>query len=262
MNGDDILAITLEGLEAGFKVSHIAAFDLKTRPPDAQARQVLAEEELEDFDQIPVRADGRIIGVLERKDGLEGSVRKCMRSLDDSILVSAEQPLPKFLPTLESCPYRLVVRGPEIKGIVTPSDIGKLPVRLMAFTLATHLEMLMAEFIRKHCHTDAELLERLHPNQRATVEGDLKKRRRENLVVSALDLTNLSHKITAVGNLLNLNELAAQLKPVVELRNSMAHPSDFIGDTGSVRVFLERLRLAESWVRKLGTMLKSGNMPE
>ena len=135
MNGTDILRVTVAGLEAGFKVSHIAAFDLETCAPDAKVGEVLAVRELKDFDQIPVKSDGRVIGVLERREGLEGTVKENMRALDDSVLVSAEQALPKFLPTLGICPYRLVVRGPEIGGIVTPSDIGKLPVRLMAFTL-------------------------------------------------------------------------------------------------------------------------------
>ena len=179
-----------------------------------------------------------------------------MRSLDDSILVSAEQPLSKFLPTLESCPYRLVVRGPEIKGIVTPSDIGKLPVRLMAFTLVAHLELVMAEVIRRKCTTDSELLAKLHLSQRATIENDLNKRKRENLVISALEVTNLSHKITAVGEILNLTDFKTQLKPVVEFRNSVAHASDFVGGCGSVREFLERLKLAEQWIGKLSPMLE------
>ena len=64
------------------------------------------------------------------------------------MLVSAEEPLPKFLPTLVSSPYRLVVRGVEIRGIVTLSDVAKLPVRLMAFTLAIHVEVVLADVIR------------------------------------------------------------------------------------------------------------------
>lgn len=255
MNGTNILEVTKEGLEAGFTVSHIAAFDLETCSPDTKAGKVLAVKELKDFDQIPVKSDGRIIGVLERREELEGSVGKNMRALDDSILVSADQPLPKFLPTLERCPYRLVVLGPEITGIVTPSDIGKLPVRLMAFTLVAHLELLMAGVIRQNCPTDSELLDKLHPRQRVTIEGNLKKRKKENLVISALELTNLSHKITVVGEILNSADFKKQLKPVKDLRNSVAHAADFVGDCGSVQGFLERLKLAEHWIGELNPML-------
>lgn len=261
MNGTDILSVTMAGLEAGFRVSHIAAFDLETCAPDAKVGEVLTVKELEDFDQIPVKSDGRIIGVLERREELEGSAGETMRPLDDSILVSAEQPLPQFLPTLGSCPYRLVVRGPEIRGIVTPSDIGKLPVRLMAFTLVAHLELLMAEVIRQNCHTDSELLDKLHPKQRVTIEGNLNKRKKENLVISALELTNLSHKITVVGEILNLPDFKKQLKPVKDLRNSVAHAADFVGDCGGVRGFLEHLKLAEHWIGELSPMLEPRTMP-
>ena len=129
--------------------------------------------------------------VLERKTDLgHGTARNVMRGLDDSMLVSAEECLPKFLPFLQDCPYRLVVKGTEIQGIVTLSDVAKLPVRLMAFTLVTHLEMLMARVIREKYQTDADFLAQLHPRQRPTVNGRLKSRKKENLLISALDLSD------------------------------------------------------------------------
>ena len=61
MSGNDILGTTMAGLEAGFKVSHIAAFDLKTCLPDAEASSILDNHLLKDFDQIPVKDGARII---------------------------------------------------------------------------------------------------------------------------------------------------------------------------------------------------------
>jgi hypothetical protein len=70
-----------------------------------------------------------------------------MRRPDDGLLVASDEPLKRFIPLLVESPYRLVVRGTRIEGIVTNSDVHKLPVRLLAFALVTHLEMTMADVI-------------------------------------------------------------------------------------------------------------------
>lgn len=66
MNGNDILGITMAGLEAGFKVADIAAFPVETRGADAKASKILTEASLAEFDCIPVEDGDRIIGALER----------------------------------------------------------------------------------------------------------------------------------------------------------------------------------------------------
>jgi len=252
MNHNDILGVTMAGLEAGFKVLHIAAFDLSVCSPDSDVRAVLSDPLMKDFDHIPVREGTRIVGVLERDTRpAMGSVQHHMRSLDDSILVSAEEPLPKFLPTLKDSPYRLVVNGPEIRGIVTLSDVAKLPVRLLAFTLVTHLEVVLADRIRKEPSSDAHWLSLLRPKQRRTVEGRLKKRKQENLHLFPLEVTDLSHKITVVGKLRCATDFEEQLEPIVKLRNSLDHASDFVEVCGGLTGFLERLGRVEHWIDAL-----------
>lgn len=70
-NHNDILGVTMSGLEAGFKVFHIAAFDLELCAPDILASEVLNDPRLKDFDHIPVRERNQIVGVLQR-----GSVKR------------------------------------------------------------------------------------------------------------------------------------------------------------------------------------------
>lgn len=82
-----------------------------------------------------------------------------MVPLDGSLLVTAEEPLTRFVPLLRRRPYRLVLLGTEIAGIVTRSDIIKPPVRLLAFTLVSHLEVAMTELIRARYPTDEAFLD-------------------------------------------------------------------------------------------------------
>src|ERR1700730_3697820 len=98
MNHNDILDVTMAGMEAGFKVSHIAAFDLEVCAPEMSVENVLNDLGLMDFDHIPVRDGSRIVGMLDRGPlKRTGIVRDSMHRLDGGMLVSAEQPLPKFL---------------------------------------------------------------------------------------------------------------------------------------------------------------------
>lgn len=252
MNHSEIFGNTMAGFEAGFKVLHIATHELSTCSADSDVRDVLGDPSQIDFDYIPVKFSDRIVGVLERGlPDVAGSVREHMRSLDDSMLVSAEEPLPKFLPTLASCPYRLVVRGVEVRGIVTLSDVAKLPVRLMAFTLVIHMEAVMADIIGKEGGSDQDWLKHLHPDQRKTVDGRLKSRKKQNLHLSPIEVTDLSHKVTVVSRLRKLHALESELEPIVKLRNSLAHAADFVEECKGVKGLLERLRLVEFWIDTL-----------
>jgi hypothetical protein len=253
MNQNDILGITLAGLEAGFKVSHIAAFDLEVCAPDANVGSVLNDPRLMDFDHIPVREGTRIVGMLERValNG-EGIVRDRMHRLDGEMLVSAEEPLPKFLPTLAESKYRLVVQGTKIQGIVTLSDVAKLPVRLLAFTLVAHLEAVMTRVIRAKCPNDDERWLALLGEQRERVEKRLEGRRKQNIhLLSPIEVAYLSEKISVVGKLLRLKNLEDDRKSITDFRNSLAHDGDIVKECKGVEGLLGRLGLVRGWIERL-----------
>jgi hypothetical protein len=252
MNHNDILGVTLAGLEAGFKVSHIAAFDLEVCAPDMSVSNALNDPGLMDFDHIPVREGSRIVGMLER-GSLKGTgiVRDHMHLLHGEMLVSAEEPLPSFLPTLEKSPYRLVVRGTKVAGIVTISDVAKLPVRVLAFTSVAHLEAAITKVIRTECANDEKWLSLLG-GQRAGVENRLQDRKKQNLhLLSPMEVAYLSEKITVVSKLRSLTKLESDRKLITNFRNSLAHDGDFVEECKGVRGLLERLALVQHWIDAL-----------
>lgn len=259
MNRNDILGVTMAGLEAGFRVSHIAAFDLEVCAPDMSVGTVLNDLNLKDFDHIPVREDTRIVGVLERGSlNAAGNVRDGMRRLDGGMMVSAEEPLPKFLPTLTESPYRLVVQGTKIQGIVTLSDVAKLPVRLLAFTSVAHLEAVLTKVIRTECADGDEKWLLLLGEHRARVEKRLQDRRKQNIhLLSPIEVAYLSEKISVVGRLLRLKKLEGDRKSITDFRNSLAHDGDFVKECGGVDGLLGRLQLVQAWIDKLNYHGKS-----
>lgn len=147
---DQVLQATLGGLEQGLTVATVATVPFQTCDGNAIVTEILTRPDLLDFDHIPVKQRGQIVGVLERDSQrpiASADAKGAMRPLDSSMLVATSASIERLLPLMKAKPYRLVVDGGTITGIVTPSDLLKLPVRLFAFALVAHLEVLMIRVI-------------------------------------------------------------------------------------------------------------------
>lgn len=251
---------TFRALEAGLHVEHIAAFKLRTCRPTATVASVLNDPRLESYDQIPVRNGIGIIGVLERTclmddaDVREASVVKVMQPLDSSMLVATSHPIGTLIDRFGSRPYRLVVKGNDIKGIVTPSDFLKLPVRLYAFTLITHLEMRTAAHVRhefEHSH-DAWLL-LLSQGRRDCVERKRSELKVKNHDPDLVELTDLCDKREILRKHWRLGQpFQRDLENIQELRNSVAHAGNYLTDNRSLEQLLESIRVTKHYIGQLG----------
>jgi hypothetical protein len=176
-----------------------------------------------------------------------------MKPLDDSLLVSADEPLTRFVPLLNKRPYRLVLVGTDIKGVVTRSDVAKAPVRLLAFTLVSHLEIVMTELIRRHCPDDQTFFKHLNDKVRKKrLESRLRRIRASNLVLPAIEFAYLGDKILVFASLHRLGPSSIhELKNIEELRNVVAHPKDYARTIQELGKFIERMSLARKWINKL-----------
>lgn len=131
---ENILNVTLSGLESGLHIRHIASFSLSHCGPEQQVAHVLQQPELLPFDHIPVMEAHRCLGVLTRScDGTPEPVREHMTKLHEGMLVAADMPILPFLSCLADESYRLVVDGIQIQGIVTRSgspEVASTGVRI------------------------------------------------------------------------------------------------------------------------------------
>src|SRR5690349_10618865 len=226
----DIYTETMQGLAAGLTVGHIATFDLHTCADNDDASRVFGELNLEIYDQIPVRKNGRIVGVLERRTGTAScAARDQMRTLEDTLLVSAEGPLMSFIRTADASPYRLVVRETEVSGIVTRSDLLKLPVRILAFAMITHLESLMADVIRRaYGAEDERWTKYLNQTRREKVFEKHAKLTSGRINLPLLELTDFCDKRDIVKELCHLDAgFERQLKGIESVRNKLAHAGEY-----------------------------------
>jgi CBS domain-containing protein len=255
MNGRDTFDETIRGLEAGLRVEHIATFDLKTCGVADPAEVILGKAELKGFDRIPVRgANDRIVGVLSRDGGsTSGPVAERMEPLSESLLVPAGAPLLSFILAAKTNPYRLVLTTKGIEGIVTRSDLLKLPVRLLAFALVTHLEMLMARIIRKRFPLpDNSWLQVLTGPRQKEVQRKHDSLARGRMNPDILEFTEFCDKRDVVANLDGLTcREVRELASIQKLRDSVAHAATFIHDDASVSSFFRRIDLLAKWISQL-----------
>jgi hypothetical protein len=258
-NVSDSFGHTMRGLEAGLRVQHVATFDLRTCSINDSAAAVLADESFADFDQIPVRDNaGRIVGILNRtaQPALENA-SAAMQQLDESLLVSSEAPLMSFIRLAGTAPYKLVLNEHGIKGIVTRSDLLKLPVRLLAFAFVTHLETLMADAIRtKYLPGDESWLILLSDGRQQKVAEKRDKLHGSRMEPDLLELAEFCDKRQIVRKISGFaRDFIDDTQDLQELRDKIAHAATFISNDAEACEFALKLQKAEKWIAKLQELI-------
>ena len=247
---------TLSGLSQGFHVRHIATFALKTCTPDEKVKAVF--EQYPDFDQLPVKDSDRIIGVIDRNGyAKDMRVNEVMYRLNDGILVSAEQPLQDFIPLIAQPPfYRLVLQGAHVAGIVTRSDIHKLPVRLLGFALVTNLEILMKEIINHHWPEKEDWFSLLSTNRQAKVLDKRNLYAKKRMEPPLVDLTDFCDKRTILNKEFKLSKVfTSDLKEIEDLRNKLAHAGTYAEDETELLHFVDVIQKIRDWIDRLNQKL-------
>ena len=260
------LDTALRAMEASFHVQLIGTFggDLVCAPADANASAWL-EKNGADFDQFPVKQGKETVGVLHRDHASNASlVRDAMQPLREGLVVSADMPITDLIPQLRESAYRLVLRGASIDGLVTQSDLLKLPVRLVAFGLITHLEQVMADLINMRWPRDAWLT---HLSEGRQNKINDKQRELSGRLINPplLELTEFGDKRDLCKKLVegNKTKFSDELDDLRDLRDQLAHAATFVdpsdGQT-AVTIFVERFENARRWIRDLtalGTRIRS-----
>src|SRR5262249_21323024 len=149
--------------------------------PKASWRHIEGNDALHDFDQIPLTSlDGsRIEGVFVRGQG--------RIALDTGMFMAADASLLSFVETADKQRFRFLVSDGEIAGLVTLSDLQKLPVYALLFGLVIAIEMLLTEWMRSACQATPDAwLKHLAPDQHKIVERYWTKAQRDNVAIDRL----------------------------------------------------------------------------
>ena len=217
------------------------------------------------FDHLPVvdgAEDGRetIAGVLDltpfRSDrSAQGIVNDRMDRLSEDILIGADADILAFVRNADRYPCQLVVSGPEISGLVTLSDLQKLPVRVALFAAITHAEMAVAEAIRRELNGSDKWQERLKDNRRENILKEINKSVAEDTLIDHLLFTQFCDKRDIICNSPRFKgsktKFRNEMKKIEDLRNRLAHANNYTSTRTAAEGVCQTVRSIDTWIRWL-----------
>ena len=128
-------------------------------------------------------------------------------------------------------PCRFIVAGGRISGLVTLSDLQRLPVRMTLFALLTGFEMTLIEAIKRRYPEEKQWLSLLPQYRQGGVRRAIRRARARDNFVHGLYATNLFDKRLIVQHLPYFGDggedLARELRDIKCLRDQIAHADNF-----------------------------------
>ena len=183
-----------------------------------------------DYDYVPVirgEHQDEIIGVLRTKPDRAGYVRDELDALSEPLLIGGDASILEFVRQADRHPYRLVLAGTRICGLVTLSDLQKLPARAALFGLMTDLELLLQETIRR-AFDPPQWQQILNENRRENLRRKIFEATQGGVLINDEVLyTELCDKLDIVGKLPDVMHSRKQKKRLVKLRDQLAHANEF-----------------------------------
>lgn len=244
----------------------------KTCRADEDLARVV-ERNAESFDYFPVvdAAEGAqetIIGLIDlvpfmHGETPQGMVKDRMRRISEDSLIGADASILAFVMGADRHRCRLVVSGSEISGLVSLSDLQRLPVRAALFAMITHAEITMASAIRREFNGSDAWIERLSPGRQSTINEEKKKSTTEDTFVDSLLFTQFADKTTIIRKSPLFKESKAafetEMKVVQKLRDQLAHANDYASTRAAaehvcktVRSIVQRVERLTSWPAAAG----------
>ena len=225
---------TFESIHRDFTVARIATprDELETCNRE-EPIAAIQERNTERYDYLPVKDDGSIIGLFcARSYGTQpladGTVGDAMDGLSDANLIGAEASILDFLKEVDAKPFRLVVSGGGIRGLVAWSDLQKLPVRTALFGLITGFELTMFAAIKSKYPTGEDWLALLKSGRQDKVRKAIKKSHKSDSDVDALLYTQFCDKATILQECFGLESSKRLLGRIERLRNKVAHANNYV----------------------------------
>ena len=236
----------------------------KTCRTDEELARVV-KRNVEPFDYFPVvdaAEDARetIVGLIDlvpfmHGETPQGMVKDRMRRLSEESLIGADSSILAFVMGADRHRCRLVVSGSEIGGLVSLSDLQRLPVRAALFAMITHAEITMAGAIRRELNGSDAWIDRISLDRQCQIKKEMEKSAIEDTFVDSLLFTQFADKITIIRKspLFNENKTAfkTEMRVIQKLRNQLAHANDYASTRAAAEHVCETVRSIDKWVGRL-----------
>lgn len=264
----------LSGFQESLPVRLIATArqDFKTCRTDEAVCDVIEHNCNQRFDFLPVLGpdldDNSVLGVLDmvRLAGMAdtaGVVQQYMEPLAERHLIGADASVLAFIRDADQHPFRFVVSKHHISGLVTLSDLQRLPVRAALFAMVTQLEMSMAAAVRDRIGDCDAWLGLLSDGRAQKVRDQIAKAKEDDTFVDRLLYTQFCDKRTIIYKKWEITNEVSQDKEeflsdtdnIQDLRDRLAHANDYAVTRESARQLCLSVRKMDHWIRVLTSLV-------
>ena len=133
---------------------------------------------------------------------------------------------------------------------------GHLPFRLFAFTLVTHLELLMAALIHAKypmLEDEQQWLQYLTSDRQQKVKDKQQERKQGNIELPLLEFTDFCDKRDIVRKIRSFSGKFEKDLGKIEkyVRNTVVHAADYGRDNEEMEQFIRLIILTQEWISKL-----------
>jgi hypothetical protein len=150
---------------------------------------------------------------------------------------------------------RLVLSGLEISGLVSLSDLQRLPVWAALFGLVTYLEILMRSAIRHAFGGTEGWIEHLPDGRKEKLREEIDKARVGDGLVDAVLYTQFADKMTIIRKSprfsFEKNSFRNDFQQIQSLRDNLAHANDYAASSEDASKVCSTVRLMDKWNKVL-----------
>lgn len=226
---------------------------------------------VESFDHLPVIDASQddvetIVGLLDvrslgSEERLQATVRERMNPLSEQLLIGADASILDFMMMADRQRCRLVVSESEISGLVSLSDLQRLPVRAALFALITQSEITMADAIRRECrdpHKEFDTwMNRLSVDRQNKIHDEIGRSTDEDGFVDSLLFTQYGDKVTILRKSPRFQwsktKFKSDMRNVESLRDQIAHANDYASTPVAAEQVCSTVRSLHCWNRRLAS---------
>ena len=188
-------------------------------------QEIEHDRDLADFDHVPLIDDlgVKIEAVFIRGTGLV--------ALREDMFMASDAPLISFLESADQQKFRFLLGDCSVSGMVTLSDVQKLPVYSVLFSLLNAVEMVLMDWVRNACGANKDCwLQYLSKAQQKAIERHWDKALEENLAIDRLSCATFGQEIQAadgLGLFKDASEYRERFEVLAKLRNTVYHAAEF-----------------------------------
>lgn len=270
----DVGSDVLEPLQRSLTVDAIMTprARLATCRRDETARAITARNK-KAFSYLPVidRTE-RFLGLYraERwfgKEAPDEPIGDDFEPFSEDHVIGTDASIIEFVMTADERPTRLVVSGDRVAGLVSLSDLQRLPVRAAIFALITSLEIAMAKRIEVEWPNDARgWLDLLSTGRQAKLLSEMEAAKGQDGFISEIVFTQISDKATIIKKKKLVpgsgKQLKRDFKAIRDLRDDVVHANYYAETPEDARRACEIVRKIRRIQEDLSEGLREEDLPE